>query len=64
LAKDRGWLDGNSSSGTVTSVLALEDLLTILQPEFVRVVAEHGVDLISEDRGSPENKGLNFKAQQ
>ncbi|KAE9368354.1 putative TfdA family taurine dioxygenase [Stipitochalara longipes BDJ] len=32
-------------------------------PEFLRVVAEHGVDLITEDRGSPENKGLEFSAQ-
>jgi hypothetical protein len=35
-----------------------------MKPEFLRVVAEHGVDLIAEDRGSPENKGLDFKAQQ
>ncbi len=33
-------------------------------PEFQRVSAEHGVDLIAEDRGSPENKGLGFSAQQ
>lgn len=33
-------------------------------PEFLRVVAEHGVDLITEDRGSPDNKGLEFSAQQ
>lgn len=34
------------------------------QPEFLKVVDEHGVDLINEDRGSPDNKGLEFKAQQ
>jgi hypothetical protein len=27
-------------------------------------VAEHGIDLIDEERGSPDNKGLEFKAQQ
>jgi hypothetical protein len=35
-----------------------------LQPEFLKVVAEHGIDLIDEERGSPDNKGLEFKAQQ
>jgi len=30
---------------------------------FLKVVEEHGVDLITEDRGSPDNKGLEFSAE-
>jgi len=47
-----------------SNISTIKYFLAFLQPEFLRVVAEHGVDLISEDRGSPENKGLDFKASQ
>ncbi|KAK7419311.1 hypothetical protein QQX98_003463 [Neonectria punicea] len=33
------------------------------QPNFVRVKNEFGQDLIDENRGSPENNGLDFKAE-
>ncbi|KAF4995057.1 hypothetical protein FDECE_12912 [Fusarium decemcellulare] len=33
------------------------------QPNFVRVKNEFGQELIDENRGSPENKGLDFKAE-
>ncbi|RDW62404.1 hypothetical protein BP6252_11837 [Coleophoma cylindrospora] len=32
------------------------------QPNFNKVAAEHGLDLIEEKRGAPENKGLDFTA--
>ena len=34
------------------------------QPSFVRVKDTFGVDLIEQDRGAPENTGLDFKAEQ
>jgi len=32
------------------------------QPNFNKVAAEHGLELIEEERGAPENKGLDFTA--
>lgn len=37
---------------------------THYQPNFVRVKETFGADLIDEFRGSPENNGLDFKAEQ
>ena len=34
------------------------------QPNFNRVAKDYGVELISDDRGAPENNGLDFKASQ
>jgi alpha-ketoglutarate-dependent taurine dioxygenase len=34
------------------------------QPNFNKVAKEHGLDLFDEDRGAPENKGLDFAASQ
>lgn len=34
------------------------------QPNFVRVKKEFGQELIDDYRGSPENTGLDFKAEQ
>jgi alpha-ketoglutarate-dependent taurine dioxygenase len=35
---------------------------THYQPEFNRTAKKHGLDLIDEERGAPENKGLDFEA--
>lgn len=37
---------------------------THYQPNFVKVKEEFGEELISDYRGSPENNGLDFKAEQ
>ncbi len=37
---------------------------THYQPNFVKVKEEFGEELIDEYRGSPENNGLDFKAEQ
>lgn len=34
------------------------------QPNFNKVAQEHGLQLIDEDRGAPENSGLDFQASQ
>lgn len=34
------------------------------QPEFVRIMKEHGIELLENDRGAPENNGIDFKAVQ
>jgi hypothetical protein len=36
--------------------------LTRKQPNFNKVAAEHNLELIDEDRGAPENTGLDFTA--
>jgi len=36
---------------------------THYQPNFVKVKETFGLDLIEQDRGAPENKGLDFKAE-
>ena len=35
-----------------------------MKPNFNKVAAEHGIDLIEGDRGAPENKGIDFTASQ
>lgn len=37
---------------------------THYQPNFVKVKDQFGEELISDHRGSPENHGLDFKAEQ
>jgi len=37
---------------------------THYQPNFVKVKNEFGEELIDQDRGSPENNGLDFQAEQ
>jgi len=34
------------------------------KPNFNKVAAEHNLELIDDDRGAPENKGLDFTASQ
>jgi hypothetical protein len=38
--------------------------LTDIQPSFNNIAKEHDIDLISGDRGAPENTGFDFKASQ
>jgi hypothetical protein len=35
-----------------------------MQPNFNKVALEHELDLLEDDRGAPENKGLDFTASQ
>jgi hypothetical protein len=34
------------------------------QPNFNKVASEHNLELLEEERGAPENKGIDFTASQ
>lgn len=64
---DTLWASGYEAYDRLSpAIQKLADGLTAThyQPNFVRVKDQFGLDLIDENRGAPENTGLDFKAEQ